>query len=51
MDLHGVGPSGAARLLVEVGDITRFPNRDHFASWNVMDRASETQMEHQQAGS
>ncbi|MEV4388047.1 IS110 family transposase [Micromonospora sp. NPDC049580] len=34
MDLHGIGPSGAARLLVEVGDITRFPNRAHFASWN-----------------
>jgi len=34
MDLHGIGPSGAARLLVEVGDITRFPNREHFASWN-----------------
>jgi transposase len=34
MELNGIGPSGAARLLVEVGDITRFPNRDHFASWN-----------------
>jgi hypothetical protein len=22
MDLHGIGPSGAARLLVEVADIT-----------------------------
>src|SRR5690606_36063008 len=33
MDLHGIGPSGAARLLVEVGDITRFPDRNHFASW------------------
>ena len=33
MDLHGVGPQGAARLLVEVGDITRFPDRNHFASW------------------
>ena len=33
LDLHGIGPSGAARLLVEVGDITRFPDRDHFASW------------------
>ncbi len=33
MDLHGIGPSGAARLLVEVGDITRFPNKAHFASW------------------
>jgi transposase len=33
LDLHGVGPSGAARLLVEVGDVTRFPTRGHFASW------------------
>ncbi len=32
--LPGIGPSGAARLLVEVGDITRFPDRGHFASWN-----------------
>jgi transposase len=31
--LHGIGPSGAARLLVDVGDITRFPSRAHFASW------------------
>ncbi|MCW2737782.1 transposase [Nocardioides sp.] len=34
LDLHDIGPSGAARLLVEVGDITRFPDRGHFASWN-----------------
>ncbi|MGK2874739.1 MAG: IS110 family transposase [Nocardioides sp.] len=34
LDLHGIGPSGAARLLVEIADITQFPNRDHFASWN-----------------
>jgi len=34
LDLHGIGPSGAARLLAEVGDITRFPDRNHFASWN-----------------
>jgi len=33
LELHGIGPTGAARLLVEVGDITRFPNRGHFASW------------------
>jgi transposase len=33
LDLHGIGPSGAARLLVEVADITRFPDRNHFASW------------------
>ena len=32
--LEGIGPSGAARLLVEAGDITRFPTRTHFASWN-----------------
>ena len=34
MSLDGIGPSGAARLLAEVGDITRFPGRGHFASWN-----------------
>jgi len=33
LDLHGIGPSGAARLLVEVGDITGFPTKGHFASW------------------
>jgi transposase len=32
--LHGIGPSGAARLLGDIGDIDRFANRDHFASWN-----------------
>jgi Transposase IS116/IS110/IS902 family len=34
MTLDGIGPPGAARLLVEAGDITRFPGRGHFASWN-----------------
>jgi transposase len=34
LDLNGIGPTGAARLLVEVGDITRFPTKAHFASWN-----------------
>ena len=34
LGLHGVGPSGAAaRLLVEVGDVTRFPTKGNFASW------------------
>ena len=33
LGLRGIGPSGAARLLVEVADITRFPDRGHFASW------------------
>lgn len=32
--LNGIGPSGAARLLIDVGDITRFPTKGHFASWN-----------------
>ena len=32
-ELYGIGPTGAAMLLVEVGDITRFPDRNHFASW------------------
>lgn len=33
LDLEGIGPSGAARLLVEIGDITRFPDKNHFGSW------------------
>jgi transposase len=33
MDIHGIGPAGAARILADVGDITRFPDRGHFASW------------------
>jgi transposase len=33
MDLFGIGPAGAARILVDVGDVTRFPDRGHFASW------------------
>ncbi len=32
--LHGIGPSGAARVLGDIGDITRFASRGHFASWN-----------------
>ncbi|SOC51191.1 transposase [Ornithinimicrobium cerasi] len=49
MDLHGIGPSGAARLLVEVGDITRFPDRNHFASWTgtaPIDASSGEQVRH-----
>jgi transposase len=33
-DLPGIGPSGAARLIGEIADITRFADRGHFASWN-----------------
>ena len=32
--LHGIGPSGAARLIGDIGDITRFASRAHFACWN-----------------
>ncbi|GAB3828395.1 transposase [Dactylosporangium cerinum] len=32
--LNGIGPSGAARLLGDIGDVGRFASRDHFASWN-----------------
>jgi transposase len=49
MGLNGIGPSGAARLLVEVADITRFPDRDHFASWNgtaPIDASSGDQVRH-----
>lgn len=49
MDLHGIGPSGAARLLVEVGDVSRFPDRAHFASWNgtaPIDASSGDQVRH-----
>jgi transposase len=34
LQLHGIGPSGAARLLADVGNVHRFASRDHFASWN-----------------
>jgi transposase len=33
MDLPGIGPAGAARILADVGDVRRFPDRNHFASW------------------
>ena len=34
VDLVGIGPILAARILGEVGDISRFPDADHFASAN-----------------
>jgi transposase len=48
-DLNGIGPSGAARLLADAGDITRFPSRAHFASWNgtaPIDASSGDQVRH-----
>jgi transposase len=49
MELTGIGPSGAARLLVDVGDIHRFADRDKFASWNgtaPLDASSGDQKRH-----
>jgi transposase len=49
MDLHGIGPSGAARLLADVGDIHRFASRDRFASWDgtaPLDASSGSQSRH-----
>jgi transposase len=49
MDLYGIGPAGAARILADVGDIARFPNRNHFASWTgtaPLDASSGAQVRH-----
>jgi transposase len=47
--LHGIGPSGAARLIGDVGDITRFADKGRFASWNgtaPLDASSGEQSRH-----
>jgi transposase len=47
--LNGIGPSVAARLLGDIGDITRFASRNHFASWNgsaPIDASSGDQYRH-----
>jgi transposase len=49
MDLTGIGPTGAARLLADVGDIHRFADKDRFASWNgtaPLDACSGAQQRH-----
>jgi transposase len=49
MQLHGIGPSGAARLLADVADVRRFASRDRFASWNgtaPLDASSGSQARH-----
>lgn len=49
LTLNGIGPSGAARLLIDVGDIIRFPTKGHFASWNgtaPLDASSGDQIRH-----
>ena len=47
--LHDIGPSGAARLMVEVGDSTRFPTKGRFASWTgtaLIDASSGDNVRH-----
>jgi transposase len=47
--LHGIGPSGAARLLGDIGEVARFASRGHFASWNgtaPLDASSGDQTRH-----
>ena len=49
LQLHGFGPYGAARTLADVGDITRFADRNRFASWTgtaPLDASSGEQIRH-----
>ncbi|WP_020145957.1 IS110 family transposase [Terracoccus sp. 273MFTsu3.1] len=49
LELTGIGPTGAARLLADVGDIHRFRDKDRFASWNgtaPLDASSGAQQRH-----
>jgi transposase len=49
LEVYGIGPSSAARLLGDIGDISRFPTRGHFASWNgtaPLDASSGDQERH-----
>jgi transposase len=49
LDLNGIGPAGAARILGDVLDISRFATRHRFASWNgtaPLDASSGDQTRH-----
>ena len=49
MEVHGIGPAGAARILADVGDIARFADRNRFASWTgtaPLDASSGEQIRH-----
>ena len=51
-ELNGIGPSGAARLIGDIGDVSRFATRGHFASWNgtaPLDASSGDQKRHRQS--
>ena len=49
MEIHGVGPVVAARILADVGDVARFADRNRFASWTgtaPLDASSGEQNRH-----
>jgi transposase len=49
MDIHGIGPVVAARVLADVGDVARFADRNRFASWTgtaPLDASSGEQNRH-----
>ena len=49
MDIYGIGPAGAARVLADVGDVARFADRNRFASWTgtaPLDASSGEQIRH-----
>jgi transposase len=49
MNLAGVGPVVAARILADVGDVARFADRNRFASWTgtaPLDASSGEQIRH-----
>ena len=49
VNLYGVGPLVAGRVLAEVGDVGRFPTKDHFATYNgtaPIDVSSGEQVRH-----
>jgi transposase len=49
MEIFGVGPAGAARILADVGDVARFADRNRFASWTgtaPLDASSGEQIRH-----
>jgi len=49
MDIPGVGPVVAARILADVGDVARFADRNRFASWTgtaPLDASSGEQIRH-----
>ncbi|CUR61699.1 transposase [metagenome] len=49
MNIYGIGPAGAARVLADVGDVARFADRNRFASWTgtaPLDTSSGEQTRH-----